>query len=60
MADATADQYTERRADIKITGVPGAWTIRSRDGRRRSEVLDDSTARDYARLLHIDFPGDQT
>lgn len=51
---------TDRRTDIRITGGPGGWTIRSRDGRRCSQVLDDATARDYCRLMGIDFPGNRS
>ena len=49
----------ELQPEVSATGGPGAWVLRSPDGRRVSEPLDDATARDYCARLGVAFPGNQ-
>ena len=51
---------TASRDDLKCVGVPGGWTIKTRDGRRCSGPLDDATARHYCQVLGIPFPGGES
>jgi hypothetical protein len=47
------------RTDIVCQGAPGGWSIKTADGHRCSQVLDDATARRYCGRLGIAFPGDR-